>query len=108
MIDYAHNDSSVEAVPTSPNLTHLSMNVQEIEILLKTNQVKVKQPILRLPAFNVIAEIFSFLDFKDVMTAKLRLISKKTSVYCVEHKPILAGFLIAHEQTLRWHKGLKM
>ena len=57
---------------------------------------RVKPPIPGLPAFNVAAEVFSFVDYSDMVKVKLRMISKKMKTYGEEHREILESFFIPH------------
>ena len=53
-----------------------------------------------LNSSTVIVNIFAFLDFNDIASAKLRMISKKTKIFSEHHHDLLARELNQHDSTL--------
>ena len=106
------SNSSLDELPRPPcytadDLQNIICSIPNITSL-RVGPAKVKPPIPALPAFNVAAEIFSFIDYKDMVKVKLRMISKKTKVYGEEHKAILESFFVPHVAHYCLQDGLKM
>ena len=110
MLDLNPNHAGSKAViATNETVAYSELNsFTQIKNASRHGHPKVTQPLPALPAFNVAAEIFAFVDLKDKLTVKLRMISKRTTLYSERHLPILAGFLVSHDQTYTMQNSIKM
>ena len=62
----------------------------------EAGKTKVLPPFPKLPSFVASAMILSYLNDKDVVSALMNLLSKKTAEYLIGHDSILKNFLVTH------------
>ena len=88
--------ASVELEPLTPfsdNITvKLNLNLQ--------NSLKVRPPLVKLPAFSVDAVVLSFAGFEDEVIALLTLLNRNCKLYAYSHKDYLKAFLVKYKKVI--------